>query len=258
VLLYQLEVEPLAEEHLFCSPVHSLGPADPLVLAWGDDVHVEDRGHLQMLPHSLYKYVCGLNGLNHQDCNKAMPLREVVDAVLPAQRIMMDVGGNMFSTSVGWFKRNYPIKFTRVFVWESVPGLFVMLDAPTAAMEYNLSLAEATRWVKSITFYNEYVHVKPNGSNADLAHVLLTHVKREDYCVVKIDIEGGEWDLLPHLEQTGAMNLIDELFVEFHFHHEMLAAYGWTANTFSQTIEQTVEAMTKLRQRQDMIFHYWP
>jgi hypothetical protein len=240
---------------MFRTPIHSAGPADPLVMAWSDDV-LEDRRHLQMLPHALHKYVCDLNGLDNHECHKSMPLRKVVDAVLPARRIMMDVGGNRFASSVGWFKRNYPVEFTRIFVWETVPDFFFVLDAPAAAMEYNLSLAEATRWVESIMFYNEFVSTTPDGSNADFEHVLLTNVKREDYCAVKIDIEGGEWDLLPHLEQTGAMDLIDELFVEFHFRHDMLEAYGW--QKFTHTIEQTMEAMTRLRQRQDMIFHYWP
>jgi hypothetical protein len=212
-----------------------------------------------MLPHSLHKLVCGLNGLTSPgQCHKAMPLGEVIDAVLPARRIMLDAGGNTFASSVGWFKRNYPVEFTSIFVWEAEPELFRLMNASAAAAEYDLSINAASRWIDSITFYNERVHAKPDKSNGDLAHILLTQVRREDYCVVKIDIEGGEWELLPRLVKTGAMTLIDELFVEIHFHHPMLASHGWSARKFPHTIEQTVDAMTRLRRRHDLIFHYWP
>jgi FkbM family methyltransferase len=37
-----------------------------------------------------------------------------------------------------------------------------------------------------------------------------------DYVVVKMNIEGGEYDLIPHLIATGAMAKIDELYVQLH------------------------------------------
>jgi hypothetical protein len=94
--------------------------------------------------------------------------------------------------------------------------------------EYGLSADEAMRWINSITFYNERVHNILDQSNGDLASVPMREVKPEDYCVVKIDIENAEWDVVPHLEATGAINRIDELFIEVHFHHKMLESHNWT------------------------------
>lgn len=37
-----------------------------------------------------------------------------------------------------------------------------------------------------------------------------------DYCIVKMNIEGGEYELLPYLVETGLMNFIDELYVQLH------------------------------------------
>jgi len=37
-----------------------------------------------------------------------------------------------------------------------------------------------------------------------------------DYCVVKMNIEGAEYELLPHMVSSGLMSRIDELFVQFH------------------------------------------
>jgi hypothetical protein len=171
---------------------------------------------------------------------------------------MFDAGASGFPTSVGWFKLNYPVDFDRVFVWEMLEDVFNVVNVSTAAAEYNLTLDEAKKWLDSITFFNAKIHTTPDQSPGDLAYTLLTNVKPEDYCVVKIDIEGGEWDLVPHLDETGALELIDELFVEFHFHHPMLYPNGWGPDTFPHTITDTAELMAKLRTLPSLIFHYWP
>ena len=46
---------------------------------------------------------------------------------------------------------------------------------------------------------------------------LQQHVKQEDYVLVKMDIEGAEYDVLQLLIATNTICLIDELFVEIHF-----------------------------------------
>jgi FkbM family methyltransferase len=38
----------------------------------------------------------------------------------------------------------------------------------------------------------------------------------EDYLVVKLDIEGAEYDVLTHLIETNTITKINELYVEFH------------------------------------------
>jgi FkbM family methyltransferase len=41
-------------------------------------------------------------------------------------------------------------------------------------------------------------------------------VKPTDYTVVKMDVEGAEFDILPVMIQTGVIELVDELYLEFH------------------------------------------
>jgi hypothetical protein len=247
--LHKMELEPLLKENMFRSP--------PAAFGWKGEA-VEDRGHLKLLPHSVHKFVCELNALDpaSRDCQDALPIREVLDAALPARRFYLDVGANHFPTSIGWFKRNYPVDFTRIFAWEARPDVFRKIPASQAAAEYDLSLADATRWIDSITYFNEKIHSIPDKSDGDLAHILSTHVRKEDYCVVKIDVDGSEWKLVPHLEEVGAIGLIDELFIEIHFHHEMMARSGWDA--FPHTINETAELMVGLRKIPNLIFHYWP
>ena len=38
----------------------------------------------------------------------------------------------------------------------------------------------------------------------------------EDKIVLKVDIEGGEYHLIPHLIETGAINYVDEIYMEIH------------------------------------------
>lgn len=49
----------------------------------------------------------------------------------------------------------------------------------------------------------------------DLAK-FIKQFNKEDYVILKLDIEGGEYKLLQHLIQEGATELLDDLFVEFH------------------------------------------
>eukprot|EP00756_Hemistasia_phaeocysticola_P064230 Hpha_TRINITY_DN7618_c0_g1::TRINITY_DN7618_c0_g1_i2::g.19210::m.19210 len=49
-----------------------------------------------------------------------------------------------------------------------------------------------------------------------LAEWLTENVKKEDFVVLKIDIEGMEHQVIPQLRETGALDLVDELFVECH------------------------------------------
>ena len=41
---------------------------------------------------------------------------------------------------------------------------------------------------------------------------------KDDYIILKLDIEGGEYDVLPHLIRGGSMSYINELLIEWHHH----------------------------------------
>jgi FkbM family methyltransferase len=52
----------------------------------------------------------------------------------------------------------------------------------------------------------------------DFAEYLQKNVREQDHVVLKIDIEGSEYDLLQHLIDTNAISLVDELYCEWHKH----------------------------------------
>lgn len=51
------------------------------------------------------------------------------------------------------------------------------------------------------------------------------HTLPEDYVVVKMDIEGAEWDLLPCLAQSDDRHLVDIIFMERHSYDRSLHTY---------------------------------
>jgi hypothetical protein len=251
--LPNLEVEPLLSENMFCYPSYAQGRFDP--------DKVEDRSFLRLLPHSIHKHLCELNKLNHSsgECERELPLDLTLNAMLPPRRVYLDIGANSFGSSVGWMKRNYPIDFSEIYTWEEVASEFKKPTPQDATIVYNLTADTATRWLDSITFFPTRVSAAlTDHSPGDLSHFLLTCVKRKDYCVVKMDIEGEEWNVIPRLELTSAIRRIDELMVEFHYYHPMMYANLWTRDHFSHTLEETEAFMRQLQSRDSLVFHYWP
>lgn len=50
----------------------------------------------------------------------------------------------------------------------------------------------------------------------DFSEWLYNNIKKEDYVVCKMDIEGAEYDVLPHMGSLRSIELIDRLYCEFH------------------------------------------
>ena len=49
-----------------------------------------------------------------------------------------------------------------------------------------------------------------------LSDILADYVSANDYCIIKIDIEGSEYDVVSDLCSTGAISLVNELYLELH------------------------------------------
>lgn len=61
----------------------------------------------------------------------------------------------------------------------------------------------------------------------DLVKKIMYNYKVSDYVIVKMDIEGAEFDLLNELLVRGAFPFIDELYVEFHHHTDIDNRVKW-------------------------------
>ena len=50
----------------------------------------------------------------------------------------------------------------------------------------------------------------------NISNFILNNFDKDDYIILKIDIEGAEYKLLNHMLSTNALTYINDLFVEFH------------------------------------------
>jgi FkbM family methyltransferase len=172
-------------------------------------------------------------------------VKHVVPAT--AKRGWIDLGARFYPKgSTHWFLKHYP---------ESNMFEATLFDVLNLAETYPNA---ARSWFKSFNFVNQAVwvhdrgvevkgkkmaHVKEKGADdpsakdndnrdtwtiqsVDFASWLREHYTKDDFVVLKMDVEGGEWELLKHLDDTGAIELIDELMLECH-PREADASVSW-------------------------------
>ena len=49
-----------------------------------------------------------------------------------------------------------------------------------------------------------------------LSDILRNYIKDSDYCILKIDIEGSEYDLIDDLYSTGQLKRVNQIYLELH------------------------------------------
>jgi len=95
----------------------------------------------------------------------------------------------------------------------------------------------------------------------DFASWLIERVKPEDFVVVKMDIENAEFRVMDKLFETGAMELIDEVFIECHGEltkqaYKMAGVqYSWAPPAWVRSVA-CHHLETKLR-RHGVFLHEW-
>lgn len=52
----------------------------------------------------------------------------------------------------------------------------------------------------------------------DFSKWIKTNLNKSDYIFLKMDIEGAEYEVLDRMIETGAINYLDDLDIEFHWH----------------------------------------
>ena len=177
--------------------------------------------------------------------------------------VYFDFGTSTFESSVLWFWEKYPHPIDKIYAFEVVPDRFQI------PAQYNESIGVR------IEFFNCFVGTenKETPRTIDASQFILDHVKQDDFVIVKMDIENAEWLVLDKLEKTGALSLIDELFVELHFQFSPLTvcsiyfiyfvlelkkkqSAGWDAFR-GHTIDDARNLLSRYRQM-GVYAHYWP
>eukprot|EP00271_Cylindrocystis_brebissonii_P022849 TRINITY_DN895_c0_g1_i2.p1 TRINITY_DN895_c0_g1~~TRINITY_DN895_c0_g1_i2.p1 ORF type:complete len:369 (+),score=51.39 TRINITY_DN895_c0_g1_i2:204-1310(+) len=197
------------------------------------------------------------------------------------RRVLIDLGGNTFESSTAWFLRNYPLDFTEVHAFEMVEGLYkIPLKHPLKNEHFSLmdntsrrhSSTASVGWapipnwmLQRIKFYqvavsNKDGKIEANGK--ELTKIDITRFMKEDLgltsndaVIVKMDIEGSEWDVLPEWATDPEMvGIVDEIFVEVHYKHPTMASHGWMK--FPNERNAATQLLNLLRS-QGFFVHYW-
>jgi hypothetical protein len=160
------------------------------------------------------------------------------------RKVLVDVGTNVFLGSGASMIRMYEPFFTfdEVHFFEPKP----------------LSIRTETRLLHNITEYNVFTEVCSAHNELDVASWLKKHFNKKDFVVLKYDVDMGtrgptlEWAFLKCLIESGAIQYVDELFIELHFWYPRL---DWEHQF--HTMYQAFDLLRRLRELHVPV-HAWP
>ncbi|TPX72810.1 hypothetical protein SpCBS45565_g00112 [Spizellomyces sp. 'palustris'] len=123
------------------------------------------------------------------------------------------------------------------------PGTIVSTKDGFTEMAIDTLSVENDFWGSSIYQWSDDGKENKKGTtklpSVNFSKFLIKNFRKEDYVVVKMDIEGAEYEVLPHLVETGAYKLIDVLLVEWHPRHPAFKEADW------KVANEACEEMTK-------------
>lgn len=209
-------------------------------------------------------------------------LTSVIDISLKRRYIYVDVGARSYGSSIGsWFKKQYPkqnhtfdvfaIEADKAFHNEYLSKKGISL-LPFAAWTRNESLSfevnhdnktgKAGKAMGRIRLSGVPLDGKSTGDlhsiqGFDFAEWLKSTVTDKDFVVVKMDVEGTEFDLIPRLFETGAIWLIDELFLECHYNRWQRCCPGVRSPKYEHTYGECLELFTSLRDNGVLVHQWW-
>ncbi|CAJ1948308.1 unnamed protein product [Sphenostylis stenocarpa] len=209
-------------------------------------------------------------------------LSSMVDISFKDRYVYVDVGARSYGSSIAsWFRKQYP-KQNKTF------HVYAIEADKTFHQEYGLkkgvTLLPYAAWVRNESLVFEINHgpgekvqgkgrgmgrIQPMQSSGgfdgvevekipgfDFADWLKNTVSKNDFVVMKMDVEGTEFDLIPRLFETGAICLVDEIFLECHYNRWQRCCPGQRSPKYEKTYDQCLQLFTSLRQS-GVLVHQW-
>lgn len=161
-----------------------------------------------------------------------------------ARKVLVDVGTNVYLGSGATLIRMYEpfIRFDEVHFFEPK----------------KLNISEHHRRKYNITDYNVVTEVCSGHRLRDIALWLKENFDEEDFVVLKYDLDNGvvgptiEWSFIHCLIRTGAIEVVDELYLELHF---WFPEIRWQHQF--HTMQQAFDLIRMLREL-NVPVHAWP
>ncbi|XP_055831730.1 uncharacterized protein LOC129900733 [Solanum dulcamara] len=209
-------------------------------------------------------------------------LSSMVDISFKNKYIYVDVGARSYSSSIGsWFNRQYP-KQNKTF---EVYAIEADREFHDEYRRKGVNLLPYAAWLRNETLFFEIARVQTRKNvekgrgmgrvqsaqsslnflwdsdkivGFDFAGWLMSLVDEEkDYLVVKMDVEGSEFHLVQKLIESGAICLIDELFLECHYNRWQRCCPGKRSTKYDKTYKQCLELYSSLRDIGILVHQLW-
>lgn len=211
-------------------------------------------------------------------------LPSTADISFKRRYVYVDVGARSYGSSIGsWFRKQYP-KQNKTFDIYAIEADRIFHDEYKT--KKRVELLPYAAWVRNETLSFEINHdpgkeVKDKGRGMgriqpaksysdggfdgevdqiqgfDFAEWLKNTVTERDFVVMKMDVEGTEFDLIPRLVETGAICLIDEIFLECHYNRWQRCCPGQRSSKYEKTYGQCLDLFTSLRQSGVLVHQWW-
>ncbi|KAI3474254.1 hypothetical protein Pfo_029042 [Paulownia fortunei] len=219
-----------------------------------------------------------------KNAQKIKYLPSMVDISFKSKYVYVDVGARSYGSSiVSWFKKQYP-KQNKTF------EIYAIEADKTFHAQYKnkkgVTLLPYAAWVRNETLFFEINEdpghkevekgrgmgriqpVQSSGGSTssgdvdqiqgfDFADWLKNTVSERDYVVMKMDVEGTEFDLIPRLFENGAICLIDELFLECHYNRWQKCCPGERTTKYQKTYGQCLNLFASLRKSGVLVHQWW-
>ncbi|XAR58867.1 hypothetical protein NMG60_11014435 [Bertholletia excelsa] len=208
-------------------------------------------------------------------------LPSMVDISFKDRYVYIDVGARSYGSSIGsWFRRLYP-KQNKDFEIYAIEADKAFHDEYRT--KKGVTLLPYAAWVRNETLFFEItreptqknvergramgrIHPAQSSSNfvgdldkiqgIDFANWLKSTFSKKDFVVMKMDIEGTEFYLIPKMIETGAICLIDEFFLECHYNRWQRCCPGQRSSKFEKTYSECLDLLSSLR-KNGVLVHQW-
>ncbi|GLU11935.1 hypothetical protein SLE2022_286530 [Rubroshorea leprosula] len=204
-------------------------------------------------------------------------LTSMVDIRFKQRYVYIDVGARNYGSSIGsWFKKQYPKQGKRFEIFA--------IEADKAfrgeyKMKKGVKLVPYAAWIRNETLFLEITR-DPRGKEGkdrgrsrgrihpvqtstryvgeagkiegfDFAEWLKMEVCDRDFVVMKMDVEGAEFHLIPRLMETGAICMVDEVFLKCHYNR-------WRRSPkYHKTYAQCLQLFASLRESGVLVHQWW-
>ncbi|CAN6220028.1 unnamed protein product [Urochloa humidicola] len=218
-----------------------------------------------------------------RNINNIKYLPTLADISFKRRYVYIDVGARSYGSSIGgWFRKHYPKQnhTFQVYAIEADPAFH-----SEYAAKKGVTLLPYAAWVRNETLKFEINgdpgkedeakangrgmgRIRPAAGNKmsgqvrsvaafDFAEWLKHTVTEQDYVVMKMDVEGTEFDLIPRMFDTGSICLVDELFLECHYNRWQKCCPGERSPKYENTYEECLDLFSSLRESGVLVHQWW-